>query len=43
VVEELLEVRLEVGTEELKNSIPEEGEGVLTTCSMPVAQSPNSR
>ena len=42
VGEELLGVRREAAMEELKNSIPEEVEGVWTTCSMYVAQSPNS-
>ena len=39
---ELLGARPEGAMEELKNSILEEVEGVLTTCSMSVAQSPDS-
>jgi hypothetical protein len=38
VEEELLEARPVEAKGELKNSIPEEVEGVLTTCSMSVSQ-----
>jgi hypothetical protein len=40
VEEELLAARRAAAMEELKNSIPEEGEGVLTTCSTSVSQGP---
>jgi hypothetical protein len=42
VEEELLAARLEGAMGALKNSILEEAEGVLTTCWMYAAQSPNS-